>query len=80
MSQADGLQKNEPARKPRALPWAGMNQASGLRATDTISSRQYWAHLVCLKARAAEAGAEAEAGAGALPAGAVFLFKVKPSR
>ena len=40
MSQADGLQKNEPARKPRALPWAGMNQAFGLRATDTVGSPQ----------------------------------------
>jgi len=40
MTQADGLQKNKPARKPRALPWAGMNEAFGLRATDTISSAQ----------------------------------------
>jgi hypothetical protein len=40
MTQADGLQKNETARKPRALPWAGMNQAFGLRAPDTISSSQ----------------------------------------
>jgi DNA-binding beta-propeller fold protein YncE len=32
MTQAVGLQKNKTARKPRALPWAGMNQAFGLRS------------------------------------------------
>jgi len=30
MTQAVGLQENKTARKPRALPWAGMNQAFGL--------------------------------------------------
>ena len=39
MSQADGLQKNEPARKPRALPWAIVKCPSGttLRRTHSVS-------------------------------------------
>ena len=40
MRQAVGLQQNKTARKPRALPWAGINQAFGLRATDRISGRR----------------------------------------
>ena len=32
LKQADGLQPNPIAREPRALPWAGMSQAVGLKA------------------------------------------------
>jgi len=33
MKQAVGLHKSRSAREPRALPWAGMNQAFGLKTT-----------------------------------------------
>jgi hypothetical protein len=42
MRQAVGLQEDTTARKPRALPWAGMNQAFGLRARDMIGPRNEW--------------------------------------
>ena len=36
MRQAVGLQEDRTTRKPRALPWAGISQAFGLRARDVI--------------------------------------------
>ena len=38
MMQAVGLPENKTAREPRALPWAGMNQAFGLRSTIAAGS------------------------------------------
>jgi hypothetical protein len=40
MGQAVGLQEDKTAPEPRALLWAGMGQAFGLRATDMIGSPQ----------------------------------------
>jgi len=42
MKQAVGLQRNKTARKPRALPWADINQAFGLKATDTGPRARIW--------------------------------------
>jgi len=41
MRRAVGLQPNSIARKPRALPWAGMRQAMGLIALDSTVDRAY---------------------------------------
>jgi len=38
MRQAVGLQPNQIAREPRALPWAGMNQALGLKPAYSLDA------------------------------------------
>jgi hypothetical protein len=46
MRQAVGLQQNKTAWKPRALPWAGMNQAFGLGGSDAISASEWMSRAI----------------------------------